>query len=366
MQAQQSIEGYELSPQQLALWREMHGEEFGVQCEVFVEGDVDRARLDQAIATVLSRHEILRTSYERMNGREFPFQVIGERLVNDVEVSFDKGLLTIKLGALSGDRRSLHNLIKEIAAAYAMQPLPPVLQYADLAQWQNELLTSEETRGGREYWERVEAAPEPVLPFANSGGGELGQVSFSLSGTAQSKLVEFCRQRNVTKQAVLLAAWAALLARLSSQARVRLYLIADGRRQEETISAVGLFARRLPLTLQLEGSFATVLTAVSEQVEAAERWQEYHEPSEGGGYGFEFFEWPAPIEAAGLRFTITSARVRLWRPRLSLSIDSECCAVLEYDAAAFTIEDAERLSEEYVTLLDSAIAASESPIEGLD
>src|SRR6185503_14832304 len=90
---EQIVEGYELSPQQKELWRAMQGaanEEFAVTCEVRVEGAVDHARLGQTVAQVLARHEILRTTYEQVAGLSYPLQVIGERLANNVDVSWSE------------------------------------------------------------------------------------------------------------------------------------------------------------------------------------------------------------------------------------------------------------------------------------
>lgn len=384
-------EGYELSPPQKELWRAMQaapGAEFSVRCEVRVEGAADQARLGRAVAEVLARHEALRTSYVRAAGQSYPLQVVRGGLAGDVAavVGEREGAMALDLtvGAMSADRQSLRNLVREIATAYAApdQPLPPVLQYADLAQWHNDLLASEETRGGREHWSRVEAAaaPDPELPFARTAVPDKGpaHLSFTMPAATRARLAEFCRRRGATPKALLITAWAALLSRLGSQPRLQLYLITDGRRHEEIASAVGLFARRLPLALQVEGGFAAALATAREQAEAAERWQEYYEAgpeaADGGGYGFEFYERLAPIEAAGLSFTITAERVRLWRPRLSLSIGWEAEGSLtdpdhlelEYDAAAFTAEDAERLGEEYATLLDSALEDSEAPLGELD
>jgi amino acid adenylation domain-containing protein len=392
---QTRVEGYELSPQQKELWRAMQAEpgaEFSVGCEVRVEGTADRARLGRAVAAVLARHEALRTSYAPAAGLSYPLQVVGGDVAGDVSAAVvERGgaaALELAVGAMSGDRQSLRNLVWEIATAYAApeQPLPPVLQYADLAQWQNDLLASEETRGGREHWRRVDAAaaPDPELALARAAAPGEGpaHLSFGLQAATHARLAEFCRRRGATPKAVLLTAWAALLSRLSSQPHLRLYLITDGRPHEEIASAVGLFARRLPMALQVEGSFVAALAAVSEQAEAAERWQEYYEAgpvaADGFGFGFEFYERPAPVEAAGLRFTITAEPVRLWWPRLSLSVGWEgegaltdsyhdrTALELEYDAAAFTAEDAERLGEEYVTLLGSALEESEAPVGELE
>ncbi|HKG79974.1 MAG TPA: condensation domain-containing protein, partial [Pyrinomonadaceae bacterium] len=378
---QEIVEGYELSPQQKELWRVMQttaGEQLALECEVRVDGAVDRVRLDHAVQQVLARHEILRTSYEQIAGLSYPLQVIGERMANDVLVSWND-VLRIKLGAMSADRQSLHNLVREIAATYAAPEETSVsyLQYADASEIFNELVGSQETRGGREHWERVkaDAAAEPELAIARSGtgGGELGQVSFNLRRATQAQLVEFCREHAVSEKAVLLTVWAVLLSRLSAQSHLLLYLLSTGRRHEELVSAVGLFARWLPLALEVEGNFRTALATVSEQVEFAEKWQEYYqaERESGGtvGYSFEFYEWPEAIEAAGLRFVITRMHVRQQRPGLSLSVGWEREATrleLSYDEAVFTNEAAERLSEEYETLLRSALAESAAQLSELD
>ena len=50
-------------------------------------------------------------------------------------------------------------------AAKNHQRNPP--QYADLAEWENDLLESEETREGKKYWRELEASASrpPKLPF---------------------------------------------------------------------------------------------------------------------------------------------------------------------------------------------------------
>ena len=386
------VEGYELSPQQKELWRAIQGGtvvDYAVRCEVRVEGGVDRIRLQQAVSEVLRRHEVLRTRYEQVAELSYPLQIIGSDVTDGVEVNWSERagatMLTLEVSALSGDRLSLRNLVGEIAAAYAApeQAPAPLFQYADLAQWQNELLASEETRGGREHWRTVEvaAAPHPALVFARDAApGCASYLTFDLPAVTHARMAEFCRQQGVTPKALLLTTWATLLSRLSAQCRLRLYLITDGRRHEEIASAVGLFARRLPLALEVEGRFVDVLAAVTEQLETAEKWQEYYETDQetaGGEYGFEFYEPPVPIEVAGLCFKITSERVRLWRPQLNVSIgwDGEGALTghhdrtsleLEYDAAAFTAADVRRLGEEYATLLGSALEKSEAPVGELE
>src|SRR6185503_12293503 len=188
--------------------------------------------------------------------------------------------------------------------------------------------------------------------------------------STQMKLVEFCDARGVTPKVVLLTAWAALLSRLSAQKQLRMYLTSDGRRHEELMSAVGLFSRRLPVVLNVEGNFTTAMAAVSEQVESAEKWQEYYEAeTHEGGYGFEFYQWPAAVETEGLRFEITNEQVRLHRSWLSLGVGWESAGArleLQYDQSLWGAADVERLSEEYETLVCAALTASLTPITELE
>ena len=379
---EQIVEGYELSPQQKELWRVMQraaDEEFAVTCEVRVEGLVDDEQLAQAVDEVLARHEILRTSYEQVAGLSYPLQVIGERVANNVDVSWsessDATVLTLKLPAMSADRQSLHNLVREIAKTYvAREETPaPYLQYADASEIFNELVASE---GGREHWENVKAAeaqePEFAFARATTASGELAHWSFRFSPATQTKLVEFCEARGVTPKVVLLTAWAALLSRLSAQKQLRMYLTSEGRRHEELMSAVGLFARRLPVVLNVEGNFTTAMTAVSEQVEWAEKWQEYYAAERersDGGYSFEFYQWPAAVETAGLRFEITSEQAQVHRSWLSLGVGWESTGArleLEYDQSLWSAADVERLSEEYETLVCAALTSSLTPITELE
>ncbi|HXC68481.1 MAG TPA: amino acid adenylation domain-containing protein [Pyrinomonadaceae bacterium] len=379
---EQIVEGYELSPQQKELWRVMQrtvDHEFAVTCEVRIEGFVDHEQLAQAVDQVLARHEILRTNYEQVAGLSYPLQVIGERVSNSVAVSWSESgeatVLTIKLGAMSADRQSLHNLVQEIAVTYAAreETRAPYLQYADASEIFNELVASE---SGREHWESVKAAEvqEPELPFARGtmASGELAQWSFRFAPATQTKVIEFCDARGVTPKVVLLTAWAALLSRLSAQPQLRMFLTSEGRRHEELMSAVGLFSRRLPLVLNVEGNFTTAMTATSEQVEWAEKWQEYYEAereSGDGGYGFEFYQRPAAVETEGLRFEITREQVQVHPAWLSLGVgwgSTGARLELEYDQSMYSAADVERLSEEYETLVIAALTASLTPITDLE
>src|SRR5205085_4361964 len=129
----------------------------------------------------VSRHEILRTTFARPAGIKTPFQVISEKadffwrqvdlpveaifsaeckepLTLDrgpvvrchlVEVSTDRSVLLLSLPAICSDSQTLLKLAHELFRIYESADDPQadeVAQYADFAEWENELLESVDER----------------------------------------------------------------------------------------------------------------------------------------------------------------------------------------------------------------------------
>ena len=75
------MEGFRLSPQQRSLWsiqQSAEGEPFRAFSAIRIDGDLSAARLRQAVEELVSRHEVLRTTFVRPPGIKSPFQVIGD------------------------------------------------------------------------------------------------------------------------------------------------------------------------------------------------------------------------------------------------------------------------------------------------
>src|SRR5262245_57070662 len=104
------IEGYRLSPQQERFWLlQLDNTAFRSECIVDVEGPLNVALLAETLHGIVSRHEILRTSYGFFPGMILPVQVISE----DPAVAYS--LRQIDLSGLSDDeqRRRLEKLKRE-------------------------------------------------------------------------------------------------------------------------------------------------------------------------------------------------------------------------------------------------------------
>src|SRR5215470_19416953 len=69
--------GFQLSAQQKYLWQTyFHSAVQAAEVVVQVEGHLDVERLKRALQQVVERHEILRTTFSKVAGMKFPFQVI--------------------------------------------------------------------------------------------------------------------------------------------------------------------------------------------------------------------------------------------------------------------------------------------------
>ena len=77
----EKLTGYRLSPQQRRVWAaERRGDTCYAQTLVWLEGKLDRDRLQKALQKVMHRYEVLRTTFHRSPGRIYPLQVVRERI----------------------------------------------------------------------------------------------------------------------------------------------------------------------------------------------------------------------------------------------------------------------------------------------
>ena len=185
---------FRLSPQQEHLWRtHPNGPPLTVRCAIDV-GGAETTAVENALARAIARHEILRTTFLRRQGMRLPGQVIHERLepawAADDPVDLARGpvvpaalsgrgggrrLLTLTVPAVCADARSLALLAEELRTGLGAQTGAGTepLQYADYAEWRNELLAGEEAKDGRPG---RDAGRSAALPFASRGAARSGRV----------------------------------------------------------------------------------------------------------------------------------------------------------------------------------------------
>src|SRR5215213_11658900 len=167
-----------------------------------------------------------------------------------VSDGWSMGVLTRELGTLyDAFRRGAEN---------PLRPLP--IQYADYALWQRKWVDGEVLRQQAEYWKAaLSGAPELLelptdrpRPARQDHAG--GLVGIDLGEELTAGLKALCQRHGTTPFMTLLAAWAALLARLSGQDDVVVGTPSANRGRAEIEGLIGFFVNTLALRVDLSGS----------------------------------------------------------------------------------------------------------------
>ncbi|HEX8282852.1 MAG TPA: amino acid adenylation domain-containing protein [Pyrinomonadaceae bacterium] len=422
--SQQIIEGFQLSPQQKHLWSLSAGGDrspYAAQCSVLIEGPLDREALGDALRDLVERHEILRTTFELLPDMTIPLQVVNraarpwvaeydlrglteqaqeeqvEALLRDLRpggavaaegvqlgcalasLAPQRHALLVSLPSLCADAAALRILMRELRDCYAARlsgadAHEEPIQYADLAEWQNQSLEAEGSELGLDYWRRQQAAGvAPRLPFEKDaqGGAEFSpepRLSLVLSRETAESLEKEAALCGSTLQTSLLASYFVLLSRLSGSPDLNLGVRFDGRNYDELASALGPFARLLPVGAalapgqRLEDLFAALDASLAE----AARWQELFTPDASAPalpFCFEFVAEAEPsLETDGgeLRFTLRGAYSYASRFGVLLRClrraDGSLLAEWHYDGALYGEDEVTRLVEHWVTTVESVCA----------
>jgi len=391
----ETLEGFRLSPQQERLWLlQQGGPAFRAECVVELEGPLDAGLLREAWRAVVSRHEILRTTYELLPGMGLPVQVIGDdpaaafaleetdltgrdgdeqrRLLEELRraerscafdlergpvlrlslarLSAGRHWLLVSLPALCADARTLRNMLEELARGYAeltggvAAEAGETVQYVDYAQWQHELL-EEAGAGDGAGAEGPEGAPGEELRLPGerraASGFEPARRSGVVAAEVAARLGELSGRHGAPLAVLLLAAWQTLLWRLTKQPPA-VELLFDGRKISHLRGALGLFASHAPVGCRFAAGlrFTEVLRRTGEAVAAAHSRREYLvRPAARGAeaaaaarqsVGFEFDAWPRRLGAGALTLSPTSHCCHTEPFKLKLSV-AECGGALRFD-----------------------------------
>jgi amino acid adenylation domain-containing protein len=419
--AQESVpeEVFRLSPQQRRLWRirEQHPEQaFGVQCLAEIRGPLDVPRLDQAIQDLRRRYEILRTRFALLAGSSVPVQVVngpcsgldGTSQVHDLRpdqrelairqaaqeawdalhrshrapgVTFvllagsdQEHWLLVTASGLCADAATLSNLICELKDGYDSRHRPgeEIHQYADLAEWQNQILDEAASDDQESYWRTPEfldlASPQLPLERRQTEAGENRRFETMVRPVSEitPSLRALAKRLGVPPQAVLLSAWAVLLHRVSRMERFLIGTEADGRSQAELSKVVGPLSKLLPLSATVEANtpFTTFVSRMNTALTTAQLDQFLYSwgplgPGDGSNdsclptilFSYRVF---ARLGGGPLNWEIKLLVERLEPCQLELAaVEAPDGAQLEFrwDSGFFARRDIEVMADCYVALL---------------
>jgi non-ribosomal peptide synthetase component F len=385
-------------------------------------GAGDPALVARALGVLAARHEILRTRLIRPPGMAEPLQVIADpgelpilfevwpavpaadaaildELLGTLELRAGEAplaaalvpdggdgapLLLVSLPASAADAASFDLLASELDRALAggasgEEPM----QYADYAAWHNEVAGSAEAGRDAEAFARLDlpallAARLPGERAAAPGpGSALQEIGIERAPSDLAAAARLAAAAGVAVEDLLLAAWGALLWRLSAQPRIALFPHVSGRDFAELESALGAFARHLPVVLAPEEPETLpelARRAARELAEARERGDGFSWERLAAGSGVDAEElgpaWAFDAgnpHAAG-RVAVVARRLAGERSTVELAFPAGVAApplAVRYDPARYTAAAARRLAERLLALVRAAAARPDAPLAEL-
>ena len=418
-------QGFRVSPQQRQIWLSQHAapdQSFRAVGAFIVTGNLDSGRLRQALDHTVARHEILRTTFHRPAGMKTPFQIVSDNgdflwqssnltglpeqeqpervaalfaaeckqslTLSDgpvlrcqlAELSANRSALILSLPAICADSRTLMNLITEVLRVYKSDDelLPEeVVQYADFAEWQNQLLESDDEQAleARAYWKtkQTAAGQVPVLPlerwFVEQRASEYDSVGFETGETLLGQLKVVASENNARLEDLLFVCWQALISRLSGVRDFTIYKRFGARKLEDLQAALGPFDRCLPVRCDVGSSLCVrQLSLVGNEFQRVEEIQDYA-PAEDPHFlardviAFEFEEHPRlDTEVFSVSTEDLIVLSNPFKLKLSCVVSGEQLSLrLQYDRTTFYPETCERFSAYLKGLIQ--VVATTSPAD---
>lgn len=418
-----SIAGFRLSPQQRRLWSLQQANPKmprRAHVVVLIEGPLNALALERAVREVVERNEILRTRFYRLDGLEFPVQIINDdgmpaihslRLdnlqANDVEhacetllrrasshetngedeptlrvaiasLSSSKHLLHADLQSLATDAEGLNALVHEITRCYETSSgadgqanrdgqAEELMQYADLSESFNQLVESGDAAA--ESWSApdLSTALGLKLPFESESkvrhDFEPGVFEYHLPVALTEKISTSAVEAGVDAPLFFLACWYLLLWKLTQKPEITASFTVDGRAFYGLADLPGLFSHTVPVQCRFDNvlKFADVLRQLKLASDEAKETQ----PNfifESLPFAFEFSARPRAFKAGGLKWTCCKQRVWTEHFTLKLRCSSNGGTYTEfhYDLNKLQGEVVERIVRYYQNLLASAVACDKN------
>ncbi|HEY2912020.1 MAG TPA: amino acid adenylation domain-containing protein, partial [Candidatus Angelobacter sp.] len=279
---------------------------YSMRIGIRLRGELDRVGMEWSLREIVSRHEVLRTTFPANKGT--PVQKISsvpefgwketdlrrlpaaEREVETRRLAIQEGrrvfdlsrgpLLWMELLRLGAQEHvllvNMHNIIadlwsagiimrefSELYTAYVRGQQPTLaelsVQYADYAVWQRKWLQGEVLERQLGYWQKQLAEVQalelptdrPRPPMRSYLGGSV-PIDFGADLSRQAK--EFSRREGVTLFMTLLTVFNMVLARYARQKDIAVGTHVANRRRSETEKLIGLFLNDVVLRTDLSGN----------------------------------------------------------------------------------------------------------------
>ena len=326
-----------------------------------------------------------------------PFDLAGEPLIRTtlVVLSETEHLLLVCMHHIVSDGWSMGVFLQELTALYnayiqgLSSPLNPLsIQYGDFTLWQRQWLQGEVLQQQLDYWQKQLAGAPALLslptdrPRPNQQSFAGGHLPFSLSWELTEKLTQLTQEQGVTLFMTLLTAYAVLLYRYTEQEDILIGTPIANRNRSEIEGLIGFFVNTLVLRIDLSGkpNFNQLLGRVREMAMDAyahqdlpfemlvEVLQPERDLSHAPLFQVDFLlqnSPPSPLELTGLTATPLTTESETAKFDLTLAMENtgaELKGVWEYNTDLFDRSTIERLTGNFITLLEALVVNLQQPI----
>lgn len=403
-----------------------------------LRGKLNLTALEQAFQVIVERHETLRTSFQVV--KDSPVQIIAPQIsltlpvidlkelpIDEQSVQVQKlikaesqkpfnlrqapllrvtllhleeqfHILVLAIHHIISDGWSMGILIRELSTLYQAfssgepNPLPPLsIQYADFAHWQRKWLQGDVLSKQLNYWKAqltdaprlLELPTDHPRPPVQTFQGRRQRIQ--LSAELTQKLKTLSQQSKATLFMTLLAAFATLLYRYSSQVDIVIGSPIANRNHIQIDSLIGFFVNTLALRINLDGnpSFNELLARVRQIALDAQDCQdlpfekliEELQPERSLSYSplfqvmFALQNAPSSnLELPDITLTSLEIDTETAKFDLTLSItetEQGLMGVWEYASDLFDGETITRMAGHFQTLLEGIIANPQQQVSQL-
>lgn len=268
------------------------GTAFNLPLLLSLPRELSVARLERAVADLHTRHDILRTRFHAA-GQGWEMEILpsvhaaltavdcapGADILDVAQARvrrFDLAeaplarfellrrageadILFVDMHHAIADAHTQERLAGELGALYGGAALEPLdLQLKDYAWWSQEGPGAQNWSAARDHWLKLYDGPLPVMdlpsdrPRPRQHTWAAGTVSFTLDETVVTGLRAFASAQRTTSFNVVLAAWTALLGRITGADDIVIGIPADGRDQPGFAQVPGMMVSLLPLRAGLK------------------------------------------------------------------------------------------------------------------
>ena len=396
---------------------------YNIPSAFLVSGKLDIDKLENAVNVVISRHEILRTSFEMIGDTpmqrihdEVRFEINRGGQIKDIDAEIQKFIREFDLEvpplihAMIGDIDEKHMLflfdmhhlitdatsaqlfIQEVESVYNGLPLGQVKQqYKSFAHRSNRYTKTDDYKKQEQYWKQVfqEKYKKRKLPNASAhqktDGSKGKNYCFTICHDLCDKIKQYANQRQYTEFMILIAALVILLYKYTGADDLTIGTPVFGRNSQEENEMLGVFINTLVLRNHVRNPMS-----VHELFESAKKMT--LQALGNSGYGFQDLVQQVSVERnldqnplfdimfvyqifGEKEICLGDAKFRKYQiknivPKYEMSFemipDADCInCVLEYDSGLYSEKYVKAFTEHYLNILDTILTNDAQQVQDI-